>query len=219
VQGNEFDSAVVAKVLQFDPADVEERLDELDRVHGVVRRKQELELPNGSLTLRYQFVHVLYQNTLDAALQPSRRAAWSAAVARALLHFHRDQSSSLASELALLFEAGREPVLAIDHFVQAAHNAIRVYAFQEAAALARRGLELLAKLPDTPAPCAPRIDLAPAVGCINGRHTRLCRSRGRTDLPPSASDQPSIREYVNSISGTLWSLERVSVALRTAAVP
>src|SRR5262249_19302844 len=36
VQGNEFDSAVVAGTLAMDPAEVEERLQVLDRVHGLV---------------------------------------------------------------------------------------------------------------------------------------------------------------------------------------
>ena len=84
VQGYEFDSAVVARVLDLDAADVEERLEVLERVHGLVRLRREQEFPDGTLVLRYHFVHVLYQNALYAALQPTRRAAYSAAVARAL---------------------------------------------------------------------------------------------------------------------------------------
>src|SRR5262249_57550006 len=81
VQGYEFDSGVVAEVLDLDPAEVEERLEVLDRVHGLVALRREQEFPDGTLVLRYQFVHVLYQNTLYAALPPTRRAAWSAAAA------------------------------------------------------------------------------------------------------------------------------------------
>src|SRR5262249_3507645 len=81
VQGYEFDSAVVARVLERDAAEVEERLDELDRVHAFVRVVREQELPDRTLTLRYRFVHVLYQNALYASLGPTRRASLSAAVA------------------------------------------------------------------------------------------------------------------------------------------
>ena len=42
----------------------------------------EHEFPDRTLTLRYGFVHVLYQNALYASLRPTRRAALSAAVAR-----------------------------------------------------------------------------------------------------------------------------------------
>src|SRR4029077_6613889 len=84
VQGPEFDSAVVAQLLDLEAAIVEERLNVLERVHFMVRLVREQTFPDRTLTLRYSFVHVLYQNALYAALQPTRKAAWSAAAARSL---------------------------------------------------------------------------------------------------------------------------------------
>jgi hypothetical protein len=52
------------------------------RVHGLVRLRREQEYPAGTLTLRYQLVHVLSQNPLDAALPPTRRQAWSGRLTR-----------------------------------------------------------------------------------------------------------------------------------------
>jgi predicted ATPase len=150
VQGHEFDSAVAARVLGMGAAEAEERLEALDRIHGLVRLRREQEFPDGTLSLRYQFVHVLYQNALYAALQPARRTAWSAAVAQALLGHHGGQGAAAAGELALLFEAARDWARAADYFCTAAENAARVYANQEAVVLARRGLALLDKMPDTP---------------------------------------------------------------------
>ena len=92
VQGPEFDSAIVSEALEMDPADVEERLDVLERVHVFVKRGSEDEFPDLTLTLRYQFVHVLYQNMLYASLQPTRRAALSGRVARALVSHHGEQT-------------------------------------------------------------------------------------------------------------------------------
>ena len=63
------------------PADVEEQLEVLDRVHVFVKLVGEHEFPDRTLTLRYRFVHVLYQNALYATLQPTRRAAMSGKVA------------------------------------------------------------------------------------------------------------------------------------------
>jgi predicted ATPase len=151
VQGPEFDSAVVARVLGRDAADVEERLEVLERVHVLVRRIREQAFPDGTLTLRYGFVHVLYQNALYAALQPTRKAAWSAAAVLALLDHYGDKSADRAAELAVLFEAARAPEPAADHYLAAAENAARIFAHHEAVALARRGLALLQTLPDTPA--------------------------------------------------------------------
>ena len=72
VQGSEFDSAVLVRVLGIDAIELEERLETLDRVHGLVRQLREQELADGTVTVRYQFVHILYQNALYAALQPGR---------------------------------------------------------------------------------------------------------------------------------------------------
>src|SRR5262249_27359674 len=136
--------------LQRDAAEVEERLDELDLVHAFVRMVREQEFPDRTLTLRYRFVHVLYQNDLFSSLRPTRRASLSAAVAEALLQYYGEKSRDVASELALLLEAARDFARAADYFLMAAQNAVRVCANQEALVLARRGLELLASLPDTP---------------------------------------------------------------------
>jgi predicted ATPase len=151
VQGYEFDSAVVARAFGMDAAEVEERLEALDRVHAFVRFVDEHEFPDRTLTLRYRFVHVLYQNALYASLRPTRRAASSAAVAEALLGFYGEQSSGVASELAHLYEAARDFPRAAEYFRLAAQRASQVFASQEAVVLARRGLALLQTLPETAA--------------------------------------------------------------------
>ncbi len=150
VQGYEFDSAVVAQALARDAAEVEERLEMLDRVHAFVRLVREQEFPDQTLTLRFRFVHVLYQNALYSSLGPTRRAELSAAVAKALLSYYGQRSAEIAGDLALLLEAARDPARAASHFLQATYNAVAVFAKQEAVVLAHRGLALLQILPDTP---------------------------------------------------------------------
>ncbi|HET8676409.1 MAG TPA: protein kinase [Blastocatellia bacterium] len=149
VQGYEFDSAIVAKALKLDPADVEERLETLERVYALVRLVSEREFPGRVLTLRYRFVHVLYQNALYTSLRPTRRAQLSAAVAEALVGCYGKQSATVASELAFLFEEARDWSRASDYYLVAATNASEVFANQEAAALAQRGLEMLRLLSET----------------------------------------------------------------------
>jgi hypothetical protein len=111
-----------------------------------VRRLQEREFPEGTLTLRYRFVHVLYQNALYALLTPARKVSLSIAVAEVLLGYHAEQSAVVASPLALLLEAGRDFARAADFFVVAAQNAARVYANQEAVTLLGRALANADKL-------------------------------------------------------------------------
>src|SRR5262245_41241321 len=150
VQGYEFDSATVAKALSLSDDEVEERLEKLERVYAFVRLVREEEFPNRAATLRYRFVHALYQNALYAGLRATRRATISAAVAQALLVFYGDQSGELAAELAALFEAARDFARAANYYLLAAHNAARIFAFSETIVLARRGLEMLKTLPESP---------------------------------------------------------------------
>lgn len=150
VQGYEFDSPVVTKVLEADPSEVEERLEMLGPVDGFVRRLREHAFPDGTPAVRYRFVHVLYQNALYASLSPTRRASVSRLTAEALLTHYGAQSADVAAELGVLFETARDIPRAAEHFALAAERAAHVFAHREAAALAGRSLGLLRRLPDTP---------------------------------------------------------------------
>jgi predicted ATPase len=150
VQGPEFDSATIAGALSLDAAEVEERLQVLERVHGLVRLIRESEFPGQVPTLRYVFVHVLYQQALDADLSPSRRAALGGALARALEAHQGPRGPEAAAQLAYLYEVGRDHSRASRQCALAANNVARVFAHREAAGLARRGLRLLESLPVSP---------------------------------------------------------------------
>ncbi len=110
---------------------------------GLVRLMGEHPLADHVVTTRYRFVHILYQHTLLGALQPARRAASSGVVARAIMECYGERSRMLAGNLAFLFEAAREPLRAAEQCRLAAEDAGSLFAYQEAAALATRGLSLL----------------------------------------------------------------------------
>ncbi|MCI0380815.1 MAG: protein kinase [Gemmataceae bacterium] len=150
VQGPEFDSATVAGALNGDQADIEELLQKLDRVHGLVRPVREHEFPDRRLTLRYAFVHILYQQALYVNLPPARRSALSLGLARTLQHHHGADNADAAAELGCLYEVGRDFEQAARQFWLAAQNAARVFAHREAIVLARRGLRLLESMPASP---------------------------------------------------------------------
>ena len=146
VQGQEFDSRIVADVLAVDAAVVEERLIRLERVHGFVRRLHEKELPDSSISVSYSFAHVLYQHAIDENLAPSRKAALSLAAGEAVLLRHRASPSNAASRLAMLFEAAHDFARAADFFILAAINAAAFYANEEALNLSRRAIANAEKL-------------------------------------------------------------------------
>ncbi len=150
VQGVEFDSAIAGEALQMDPAEVEDRLEQLERVHVFVSRGDEQELPDGTLTLRYRFVHVLYQNVLFASLQPTRRVSLSKAIAAALAAHYGNDAPTIAPRLAVLFETARDFAASAKFFFIAAQRAVALFGFREALALAERGLDGLRGLAEGP---------------------------------------------------------------------
>jgi predicted ATPase len=150
VQGYSFDSAIVARALKTDVADIEDRLENLDRIHGFVRRAGEREFPSGEISGRYRFVHVLYQNSLYASLSVSRRVALSKAVGEALLQLHNGIPGAASAELGFLFETAREFERAASYFAMAAEAAVGVFAFDEASRLAHRGIAIISRQPPSP---------------------------------------------------------------------
>jgi len=164
VQGYEFDSAVIARVLTMEAEEVEEHLERLDRTHAFVKLVDEREYPNHTLTLRYRFVHVLYQNALYSSLRPTRKLSLSREVAEAIEACYGEHKATAASELAALWEASRQYARAAEYLTLAAQQATQIWAAQEAAALARHGLRMLEMLPESPARCEQELSLLVVLG-------------------------------------------------------
>lgn len=155
VMGDAFDAHAVATLLSSGSArsvgdveiDVEERLDRLHRVHRLVEPADELELPDGTPTAGYRFVHVFYQDTLYAGILPRRRMLWHQAVGDLLAARHEKAPGDVAATLAVHFERGREFAKAVAAYERAAENVARRNP-REAGPLFRRALELSERLPE-----------------------------------------------------------------------
>ncbi len=180
VQGHEFDSAVVAEALEMDPAEVEERLDALEKVYVFVTRIKEHEFPDLTLSLQYQFVHVLYQNALYTSLQPTRRVSLSRRVARALVVHHRNEHAGIAGRLAALFEVAREFGTSAQFYLAGARHAVGLFAFREALSLAERGLGVLRGMPEGPE----RIQHELGLQMIRGLALRMMKGWASPEIEP-----------------------------------
>jgi len=180
VQGHEFDTATVSEASEMDPADVEDRLDVLERVHVFVERGAEREFPDLTLTQDYRFVHVLYQNALYASLQPARRASISGRVAKSLVTRHGMRVNNVAARVAVLFEAARDFASSAQFYFVAARQAAGLYAFRESLSLAERGLEGLRGLPEGPQ----RIQLELGLQMIRGHALRMLKGWAAPELEP-----------------------------------
>jgi serine/threonine protein kinase/predicted ATPase len=164
VQGMDFDSALVAGAVQLEEEEVETRLERLEREQAMVRFVREVETPNRRLTLQYRFAHHMYQNVCFESLRATRKAAFSRAIAERLVERYGDQPCDCLSEIAVLFEVARDHVRAAEFWNLAAQAAGRLYAHDESARLAQRGLGLLKNEPASPARDAAELSLQMTYG-------------------------------------------------------
>ncbi|MFY9530824.1 MAG: protein kinase [Candidatus Acidiferrales bacterium] len=147
IEGEEFTSTVLARLLGVDDLALEERLDRLDKVHRWIQTRGEEEFPDGALATRYRFAHALYQNVLYGDLVSKRRILLHRQVGEQLLEHYRDQAPRNAAQLAMHFERGRDIPRAVEYLIQAGDNATKVYANAEAEHYYTRALTLVEKLP------------------------------------------------------------------------
>jgi predicted ATPase len=195
VAGVEFSALALAAALDEDRAAVETRLDELGRRRQFIKDCGLQELPNGEVVSRYCFIHALYQNLLYERVSPSRRVQLHRRIGERGEEVYAGRVRQIATELAWHFERGRDYKRSAKYHQQAADKAIRRFAYREAVALARRGLEVLQRLPDTGERAAQELSLhltlgvpliategyaAPIVGSVYLKARELCQQLGET---------------------------------------
>lgn len=147
VLGEEFPTTVVAALLGGDELEMEDMLERIRRIHGLIDAGGEVEFPDGSVGTRYNFVHALYQNALYGEIAPSRKAALHRKAGETLAALYAEDNSRIAGTLAVHFERGRDYRAAADQCIAAGNNALTMYAAAQAIEYYTHALELIAKLP------------------------------------------------------------------------
>jgi predicted ATPase/DNA-binding winged helix-turn-helix (wHTH) protein len=195
VAGAEFSVLGVAAGLAEDMGPVEARCEELARRKQFIHDAGVELLPNGDAVGRYGFVHALYRHVLYERVPASRRVQLHRKIAERGELLYGERASVIAAELAMHFERAANYDRASKYLQQAGANAIRRFAYREAVVLSRRGLELLAKLPDTAERAQLELQLqialgvsliategyaAPSVGRVYLKARQLCRQLGET---------------------------------------
>ncbi|HTG72893.1 MAG TPA: AAA family ATPase, partial [Terriglobia bacterium] len=150
VAGVEFSALAVAAGLGGDRTAIEAQCDALARHRQFIQDCGVQELPDGEAVTRYGFIHALYQNVLYERVSSSRRVQLHRRIGEQGEALYGERAGEIAAELAMHFERGSNYRQAVKHLHIAAENALRRYAYREAVALSRRGLELIVRLPDTP---------------------------------------------------------------------
>jgi DNA-binding winged helix-turn-helix (wHTH) protein/predicted ATPase len=196
VDGVEFSHVAVAAALEEDDGTIQSICEELGRRHQFIRETGVLTLPNGQVSGRFTFVHAVYRNVLYERLSAARRLLLHRRLADRGEAVYGESVSEIAAELAMHFERAGNDDSAACYLQLAADKAMRRSAYREAVALSRRGLDLLARLPETDERATRELKLqltmgvplvategyaAPVVGGVYARARALCE---RLDDPP-----------------------------------
>jgi DNA-binding winged helix-turn-helix (wHTH) protein/predicted ATPase len=164
VVGMSSSAVAIAAALDEDLLETEELCEELARRHQFLLPLYLAELPDGTLTPRFMFIHVLYRDVLYNRIALTRRARMHLRTSEKEEEIYGDRVGEIASELALHFDEGRDRGRAVKYYLMAAENAATRFANHEGMALARRGLELLSFLPTSAERCSQEITLRLILG-------------------------------------------------------
>ena len=149
VVGMECSSVAIGAGLDESTEWVEEHCEALVRRYQFLTPGRLVELPDGTMTARYKFSHVLYLEVPYRLLPPMRRSQIHRRVGQRGEVIYRDRVSEIAAELSMHFEQGGDNPRAVKYLLHAATNAEYRSAHHEAEALARRGMQALQRLPPT----------------------------------------------------------------------
>ncbi len=147
VQGEEFSSVLLAGLLRTGIVVLEERLDRLDKAHRLIQTIGEDDLPDGTVSTRYRFAHVLYQNALYHDVVKTRRVLLHREAGYLILRTYGHDARRLATQLAMHFERGRDFGRAVEFLIQAGDNARLIHANEKALEHYSRALGFVPRLP------------------------------------------------------------------------
>jgi DNA-binding winged helix-turn-helix (wHTH) protein/tetratricopeptide (TPR) repeat protein len=149
VAGQEFSTAAVAAALEEDIVAIEEICMRWSRKGQYFRNKGNAEWNDGTVAERCEFVHVLYQQITYEQIGAARQAQWHRRIGERLEAGYAGEAGSIAPELALHFERGRDYERAARYLRDSGEAALRQSAYREAVDHLMRALELVQRLPES----------------------------------------------------------------------
>ena len=166
VVGIEFSSATVAAGLHLAQEEVETRCDVLARNYRFIRSCGTRTWPDGTIDEQYAFTHALYQESLYEKLASGRRMRLHQQIGAQIETSYGARTQDIAAELAMHFERGQDFRRAIVYLKYASDQAQQRSAYEEAETYLRRGVTLLAALPESPARTEHELTLYYSLGLV-----------------------------------------------------
>lgn len=149
VAGMECSSVAIAAGLAMPLEWVEQHCEELARRHQFLSPAWLVELPDGTITPRHRFIHVLYREVPYRLIPAMRRSQIHRRIGERGVAIYGERASDIAPELAMHFEQSHDWPRALEYLLLAAENAMARSAHHEAAKLAGRGVEILNSIPES----------------------------------------------------------------------
>jgi predicted ATPase len=193
VAGEQFTVAAAAAGAQCPVEDVEASCEGLAAQGRLLDDMGLAEWPDGTSSGRYQFTHALYRQVLYEGLGTVRRRQLHRRIGLRLEAGYGAQTGEAAAELVVHFEHGGEMARAVHYWQHVGDNATRRNSHSEAITALKKGLQLLATLPESPERTQQELALeltladllrategvgSPDVGHVYTRAYRLCQQTG-----------------------------------------
>ncbi len=156
VTGADFAAAAVAAALEDDLAEVEEGCMRLAQQGRFLRAHGTATWPDGTTSATFGFLHALYGQVIGEGVPQSRRAEWQQRIGLRQELAHGDQCGPIAAELAMRFEAARDPERTFRYLLMAGAGALAQCAYQECIDHLRGAL---ARVSGLPVGLRPRLEL------------------------------------------------------------
>jgi tetratricopeptide (TPR) repeat protein len=145
VEGETFTVQVISRLKQLDERQLLRTLtQELDRQHRLVSEAG-IERFGTTRISQFRFRHQMFQRYFYGTLGESERELLHEDVAGVLEVLYAGRTDKVAVQLAHHYDLARRDDRAAAAFLQAGRGALAIYAHREALALARRGLDCLAR--------------------------------------------------------------------------
>src|SRR5262249_13659380 len=140
---------------------------------------------------------IFYHRSFYDSIQQSRKEEWSRKVANLLIELYPGRIGEMSAQIAFLFESARDYPQAAHYFSLASQNAARLFAYTEAALLARRGLLRLKDSSATPPPLVEltlQLALGIPLGALHGHgHPEVQQTYNRArQLCSDLRDDPTV---------------------------
>lgn len=146
VHGMTFSAAVTASALEMDAEGIEGICEKLAQQNYMVRTGEAEQLPDGTFSQRYEFVHAVFRNVFYRRLSPARRAKLHRKFGETLELLHAADRTQIAAELAGHFEQCAVWPRTVEYLELSAKNAWQRFDYREALAILEQALKRAGRL-------------------------------------------------------------------------